>query len=510
MRNNPVILQIGLIRYEPSWELLLRQIGVPWKVIDVEESLIEHFSIIIVNEEINSSVSSVINSYVTDGGTVLYTSVALQENYTNVLKKKYVTSLPPTQNASYATNGIFDIYEQCYIFSNNDIVEIESIGNGFKAYFGIPCNIILSTEVRRKNFSADLLRMPNEIVARSTKGTLRQLVFSLLVHLHHIQGLPFIHKWYYPNGAPTIFTFRIDSDKGTQEQIEEIFQLSEKYFIPTTWFLDVKSHESWLSYFNKFVSQEIGVHCYEHTISSDKELNSDNFLKAKKILEQKGMDVKGFSAPTGMWNETLAATIEELGFHYSSEFGYDYDNLPSFPFHSGSFSFVPQLPIHPICIGSMLRAHMTDDEMISYFKNIIDKNSAMNEPICLYHHPTHKHNKVFEEIFNYIQEKKIQAISYSDYAGWWKKRDSGSTQWKYDDNRLISANRISDNEYFRLILPNGNESISVLNDTTTIDQLEFSLPAVKIPLSHDTMRSRAFDIRHILQNALDWWIKITE
>ncbi len=510
MRIKPVIVQIGLIRYEPAWELLLRQIGIPWKVITLEESLIEHFSVIIVNEEINPSISSTINSYVADGGTVLYSSIAIQNNYTKALKKKYVSSLPPTQNASYTTNGILDINEQCYFFSNNDIVEIESIGNGFKAFFGIPCNILLSSYVQRKNFPADSLRMPNEIVSRKTKGTFRQLVFSLLVHLHQIQRIPFIHKWYYPNGEPTIFTFRIDSDKGTQEQIEEIYQLSDRYSIPTTWFLDVKSHELWLAYFKKFVSQEIGVHCYAHTISHDKEINFDNFSKAKKILKQNGMDANGFSAPTGMWNETLAETIEELEFQYSSEFGFDYDNLPSFPFHSGNFSLVPQLPIHPICIGSMLRAHMTDNQMISYFKNIVDINITLKEPICLYHHPTHTHNNVFEEIFNYIQGKKIQAISYSDYAAWWRKRDSELPQWRYDHTRLSSINRISDDEYFRIILPNGNESISVLNEITDLDQLKFVSPIDKIPLTNNLMRSRAFDVRHILQNALDRWIKITE
>jgi hypothetical protein len=509
MRNKPVILQIGLIRYEPSWELLFRQIGISWKIIS-EENLIENYSVIIVNEDIELSINLIIDSYVAEGGTVLYTSTALHNNHSKVIKKKYIASLPPVRNTLYSIYGILDIYEQCLIFSNNDIVEIESSGNGYKAYLGIPCNIVLSSDSQRKNFPSDSLRMPNEIVSRRTKGTFRQLVFSLFVHLHQIQDIPFLHKWYYPNGSPTIFTFRIDSDKGTQEQVEEIYQLSEKYSIPTTWFLDVKSHESWIGYFKKFISQEIAVHCYEHSISQNKEINSDNFLKAKTILNQTGINVEGFSGPTGMWNESLASTIEGLGFDYSSEFGFDYDNLPSFPFYSGRFSQIPQLPIHPICIGSMLRAHMTDDEMISYFKKIIDRNYVLKEPICLYHHPTHRHNKVFEEIFSYIQIKKISPMSYSDYASWWKKRDAESICWKYNKNKLFTIEPVYGSGHTRVILPNGNECISVLNGITDIDQMKFTSPIVDFHLSNNIMRARAIDLHHILQNALDWWIKITE
>ncbi|MDP1678179.1 MAG: hypothetical protein Q8L88_15085 [Bacteroidota bacterium] len=510
MRNKPVILQIGLTQYEPSWELLLRQIGVPWKVISPEEKLIESYSVIVVNNELNDSVDTLIEAFAGEGGTVLYTSLSVNSKHEKIKGTEFVSSLPPTQNVYYTTNGILDVYKKCFFFSNNDIVNIETSGNGFKAYLGIPCDIILSTDAQRKNFYTDSERMPNEIVARRTKGAFRQLIFALLVRLHQIQNIPFVHKWYYPDGAPTLFTFRVDSDKGTQEQIEEIFLLSDKYSIPTTWFLDVKSHENWISYFKKFTSQEITIHCYEHSISPDKEINFDNFSKAKSILKQSGIEATGFSAPTGIWNESLASTIEELGFQYSSEFGYDYDNLPSFSFYSKHFSKIPQLPIHPICIGSMLRAHMSNDEMIAYYKRIIDTNFALKEPICLYHHPTHRHNEVFEEIFNYIQKKNIVTLSYSEYAAWWKKRDEEISRWQYDNNGLTALGELSNNTYTRVILPDGSETIAVLGKIIDLEQLIFKPSTAKLQFSNDILRSRKFDIRHILQNALDWWIKITE
>jgi hypothetical protein len=510
MKNKSVILQIGLLQYEPAWELLLRQIGISWKVISAEEDLSQHYSVVVVNADTNDSIKLSIDAYAADGGAVLYTTSALNHKHSKVVKKKYISSLPPVRNSSYTTNNILDIYKVCYFFSNNDIVEIEPVGNGYKAYLGIPCDIILSIDTKRKNFYTDSARMPNEIVAHRAKGTFRQLIFSLLVHLHQIQNIPFVHKWYYPNGAPTIFTFRIDSDKGTQEQIEEIFQLSEKYSIPTTWFLDVKSHESWIEYFKKFKFQEVAVHCYEHAISQSREVNFENFSKAKSILKRSGIDINGFSAPTGIWTESLASTIEEMGFQYSSEFGFDYDNFPSFPFHSGKFSTVPQMPIHPICIGSMLRAHLSVNEMILYYKKIIDTNLALKEPICLYHHPTHRHNEVFEEIFSYIQKKNILTLSYSEYAMWWKKRDAEVNQLKYEGNELIPLYRTSDDTYTRIILPDGSETIAVLGKITDLKQLEFTPSIVKPQISNDIMRSRKFDARHILQNALDWWIKTTE
>ncbi len=510
MRNNSVILQIGLIQYEPSWETLLRQIGAAWKVISPEESLVEYYSVIIVNASLDPAMNKNIHSFVAHGGAVLYTTKAITETEQRKKSTTFIASLPPQHTEYYRYFGILDVYADCLTFSNDDIIEIEHVGSGIKVFFGVPVEIILSSTSRRKNFYTTLERMPNEVVSKRSKGSFRQLIFSLLTFLHHQQHLPFIHQWYYPNGEPTIFTFRIDSDKGTQEQIEEIYRLSESYEIPTSWFLDVKSHESWLPYFQKFKNQEIGVHCYEHVVHNSAALNHDNVANALRILRKNNFHTQGITVPTGAWNHSFANAIELLGFYYSSEFAFDYDNVPSFPYFNSAFSPVLQLPIHPICIGSMLRARMSDDEMILYFKSIIDSNYILNEPICLYHHPTHKHNEVFEEVFRYINERKIFKLTFSEYSTWWKKRISTTSLWKFDGTRLQALHQEKNNLYHRIVLPDGRETNALLNDTVVLSELEFRTIERNIQIPNTIMRSRKFDFRHLIQNVLDWWITTTE
>ncbi len=507
MRNSPVILQIGLVRYEPAWEMVLRQIGIPFSVLSDSSVLLNEFSVIIVNSTMDVRQQAGIEDFILRGGSVLYTTNSADAISDRTVSRSIVRSLPPSKNDSYQFHGILDLHSRVAFFHNNDFVEIVQNGDGWKAYLGIDIDIILSIGSTRKNFFRNSGRMPNETVAKRSKGTLRQLIFSLLRTLHHLQQIPFVHQWYYPGSEPTIFTMRIDSDKGSQEQVEEIYALSEANAVPTTWFLDVKSHESWLSYFQKFAHQEIGLHCYEHLLHRSALLNKDNFGKALSLLRIHSLEPKGITAPTGEWNNEYADAIESLGFQYSSEFSFDYENLPSYPFTNGRFFPILQIPIHPVCIGTMLRARMNDEEMISYYRSIVDTNYLLNEPICLYHHPTHGHNNVFEEVFRYINERKILKLTYTQYSEWWKRRNSNPGRLRYSNGMIES---LSDEASYRIVQSDHSEAIVNIRGKIDINSVSFATIRRDVPTNEHILRSRSFDARHMLQNALDWWIKTTE
>ncbi|MFA5833206.1 MAG: polysaccharide deacetylase family protein [Bacteroidota bacterium] len=509
MRNSPVILQAGLTEYEPAWEFLFRQIGIPWKVISQHNYSANDFSVIIVNSELGTDLQSNIQDFVHRGGSALFTTKAKNEIQSRRPTLSYITSIPPTSNPYYEYFDILDLYSSVTYFGNGDFVEIEQSGGGWKAFLGIDIEIVLNNDSKRKNFFRQTGRMPNEVVAKRNKNGIRQVIFSLLKTLHRFQEIPLVHQWYFPGSEPTIFTFRIDSDKGSQEQVEQIYRISNENNIPTTWFLDVKSHESWLPYFHKFTQQEIGLHCYEHALYRTSTLNQENFQKGLSLLQKHKIRPVGITAPTGEWNEAYAEAIEKLGFHYSSEFAYDYDNLPSFPFINNKFFSLSQMPIHPICIGTMLRARMSDDDMVTYFKSIIDSNVILNEPICFYHHPTHQHNGVFEEVFRYINERNIAKLSYAQYAAWWKLRTSQLGLFRFV-NGVIEPLSESTDVHFRIIRSDKSESIITLNENIHLNDIPFKQTRREIVPNDRLMQSRKFDPKHLLQNALDWWIKTTE
>ncbi len=511
--NNPVHLKIGLLGYEPTWKLLLDQIGVDWNSIESFATLSPFdYSIIIINHPLTPVQRQSLTEYTTSGGAIIYTCEEGTHVANNAIANKYISSIAPQNFNEYKFSDIFDIYNRTYLFEYESLIKVEQIGKGFISYLGVNVRSMLNNDKpKRKSFYAHRKRLPHERVAKSTKSALRQLVQSHLEFLHHKRNLPFVHKWFYPKDHQTLFTFRIDSDKGTQTQIDAIFQLSEHYQIPTTWFLDVKSHESWLDYFRKFDSQEIGVHCYEHSVYNSTVLNKENFEKALILLQRHELQPRGIAAPTGAWNKAIGNAIRELGFSYSSEFSYDYDNLPSFPILDSEFSSAVQLPVHPMCVGTMRRERMSSEEMVQYFLSVVDNKINRCEPICLYHHPAHATNEVFEEVFRYINDKKILTLSYLEYAEWWKQRNRFTFSASYAESKIaFDHHDSSDGTFVRISLPTGKEKICSAQTDITFDGSAWVAPTERFTTPQDIMRARKTVFRHYIQNALDWWIKITE
>ena len=222
------------------------------------------------------------------------------------------------------------------------------------------------------------------------------------------------------------------------------------------WFIDAKSHEQWLSRFKDFGQQDVGIHCYEHMTFPTEEKNLQNILKALSLMNAEGLHPKGAAAPYGTWNASISSVFEQIGAGFSSEFGLDYDDLPFFPFVEGKFSPVLQIPIHPICVGSMRRTGYSANEMKKYFLQLIDTKLMQREPLCLYHHPTHHHLNLFADIFDYIRSKNIDNYSYVEYASWWRKRDEiGWTHHFNREDNTVTAHCTDHNcgVYWRIVLP---------------------------------------------------------
>lgn len=511
--DNSIRLSVGLAKNDPVWKLLLDQIGVHWEIIQLENSFSSNdYSLIIINDELSPTNETRLLNYAQSGGAVLFTTKSVKRIQERSKTKQYLSSLPPQQHDEYSFNAIFDIAEETFLFENELLTTTDNYEKGFLSYIGIDIDsIVLDAQSQRKSFYSLRTRLPHERVARKTKNALRQIIQSHLEFLHRKKNIPFIHKWFYPKNEQTLFTFRIDSDKGTKEQIEEIFQLSEQHHIPTTWFLDVKSHEEWLDYFVKFENQEIAVHCYNHIVYDNVNGNKENFAKAFHLIQQRiGKTANGIAAPTGEWNAIVGNTLHQIGIKYSSEFGYDYDNLPSYPILQSTVSSVLQLPVHPNCIGTMLREQMTVEEMIAYYKNYIDENIELREPICLYHHPTHKTNEVFDEIFRIINEKNILKFSYNDYADWWKVRETSSIQVRWKNETIHFDSPSNNDSWIRIVLPNQTETIVQPKSEIHLKDLSFKQISLKKQFHGDIIRTRKTTVRHYLQNVLDWWFKATE
>jgi len=499
---------------------VLDQIGIDWRPISSGDELsIENYSAIIINVIPTSLQVRTLHDFLLAGGAILGVHGCARELSGSAHQKKYLASLSPFQFENFPQSEMMDIFSEGIIETKlprgkSPLVGTHHIGKGILVCIPFDVNaLILDWRSRRKNFYFDKRRLASEIVATISKGILRRFLALVLESLHMYRDIPFVHKWYFPQGERTIFTFRVDSDSGSQEDISELYALCERNSIPTMWFLDTKSHEEWLPRFRDFDGQEIGVHCYEHTTFSSYAKNEENLIRAASLLEKNGIHPVGASAPYGTWNPAIAGAFEHLGMSFSSEFSLDYDNLPFFPVLNRRSTPVLQLPIHPICVGSMIRAGYTDEEMKKYFHRIIDKKILEREPICLYHHPTHHRWEVIEEVFHYLRSKNIRNLSYSQYAGWWRKRNAYKPQFEYDSKTRTLRTAAVDYDstvHWRIVFPSGEESIAPLRNVTQLDSLERRHQPAQPPPPADIARARRFDFRHIIMNSLDAWYKRTQ
>lgn len=494
-----------------------------WKAVDISTELSpENYSVIVLNAVPTSIQQKDLSLYLERGGSILSVNGSSASLLGSSVKQRSFTSLTPDRFPKFASNDILDVFSDGLVDKDfkrgtlelsSDTLSIVSLGKGTLASIPFAIDsLIQDTRSRRKNFYFRKERLPSEVVSTVSKGTLRQFVASVLEFLHHQRTLPFVHKWYYPDAAQTIFTFRVDSDQGSEEEVTQLFTLCKKYSVPTMWFLDTKSHERWLSRFKEFQGQEIGIHCYEHDTYKSLRDNLANFSKAAEMLNHYGIKPTGIASPYGTWNESVALAFEQLGMSFSSEFSLDYDDVPFYPIVNGRNSPVLQIPIHPICVGSMLRSQFTNQEMIQYFINAIDRKIAEREPICLYHHPTHHHWDVFEELFSYLRRKNIKAMSYSEYAQWWKTRSGVVTEILYDEThrQLKISPHTPTGVYWRISLPEGNEAIVKSQDVVALDSLATQQNNAVVFIPKDLRRARRFDFRHPLLNILDSWNKRTQ
>ncbi|MBI3189492.1 MAG: polysaccharide deacetylase family protein, partial [Ignavibacteriales bacterium] len=347
-------------------------------------------------------------------------------------REKTVSCILPEQQSLFGNVGLLDLFTECLIPINAN--ELQTPDGKSTCFVGkwneanvivLPFDvgtIFLNKRVADKSFYSSNKRLPFEQVALVSKNSLRRLVITSLEYLHRQRNIPFVHKWYFPENTSPVFAFRIDTDYANQSEIVKLYSLSQKYQIPFTWFVDVKSQQDFLSLFARMDNQEIGIHCFEHETFSDYERNYQNIQKAKQLLQSNHIDAVGFAAPFGKWNEALGRAIQDSGFEYSSEFSYDYDNLPSFPVIDGKVSSFLQVPIHPISIGTLKRLGYSDEEMINYFRFVIEQKHQAREPIILYHHPKDGHEKVLESIFKTVQQLQLPAVRFAEYVSFWKNR----------------------------------------------------------------------------------------
>ena len=460
-----------------TWEILLYQIGIDFSPFNPKGNG-KNILIITRDSKIDLPLSTFKNK-------LLLIEPAFAGRYYQY-KKKYTKYLYVSENDRI--NSI-DFYKKLYSFTKlkKDRYGCFRISESSRI---LPFNLdeIFSYHGRkRKKFFYDRKELPSELVGKTDFAGIRKFIELLLIDLFENLNLPFAQKSFLPDNK-NLFLFRIDTDFADLDDVKKLQRLLEKYAIRASWFIEANNGEKIRNFYSKLESQEIGLHCYRHKVFNNYKRNFLNIKYGKKILQNHGIIPTGFVAPFGEWNDNLGMAIEDCGFQYSSEFSLSYDNLPFFSLINGRKSNVLQIPIHPISLGRLRRSHFSQKEMISYFEQIIEKQVSMNEPIAIYHHPSHQFWDVLEHIFK--QVKNFNNMTFNEYSTWWRRRVQQKMEIQLDSEKAISK--------FPALLKTKDKFCKVYSD-----QLErFTLKLIKHKKLHekDLNRLHNFSWRDWLYN----------
>jgi hypothetical protein len=401
------VTKLHINKLTPAWKIILNQIGLPYTETDSVEA-----------ELVLMNTYSAGMENLQQPGIILTPKVASQ-----FLKYKIYPQKSIFLQGEFADLNPLDLHTNFYLFKEAKLLKsgIQRYKNFWILPFAIE-DVIIKNKNQRKKFYAERYELPSEIVSKVSKGNIRrwlQRVFLKILQENHKIYVRYSHL---PQPEQNLFIFRIDTDFANLNEVEQLYELLEKYEIKASWYIEATAEAKLMKFYRKLQenNHEVGLHCFRHRVFKDYDRNLQNMLQGKTILQKNGIFPRGFVAPFGEWNENLDLAIQELGFDYSSEFSLNYDDLPFYPYTGNKFSANLQIPIHPISIGRLRRSHFTEQEMIEYFRFVLKQKGAYQEPLIIYHHPGHKHWQVLEAIFQEVQAWPKQTML--EYANWWRQR----------------------------------------------------------------------------------------
>ncbi|MDI6766324.1 MAG: polysaccharide deacetylase family protein [Bacteroidota bacterium] len=514
-----MIINVGIFsRFQFGWQILLQQAGVPFTIANSELS-VSQYSALVVGDSIDDDVVQQIKRYLADGGAVLCSGEIFSRLSKSQGTVTFIRYLFEEDNSDFTGIGLVDVFTKCNLPRNANALRTNDGKRGafLSEYRGgiiiaLPFDagkLVLDNRTVAKSFYAKGQRLPFERVSLISKGNLLRLVVRSLEILHHQRGLPFVHKWYFPEDSSTVFCWRIDTDYALQSEIEKLASLLQAEGIPATWFVHAKAQEKFFKIFNEMNNHEIGIHCYEHQTYKDYHRNIQNIRKVIEVFNRNGLRAASYAAPFGKWNDGIARAINECGFDYSSEFSYDYDNVPSYPLIDGIFSATLHVPIHPICIGSLRRQGFDESAMVEYFENVLKRKLSLKEPILLYHHPRDGNENVLKSIFNFVRNNGIKVQKMIEYSQWWKRRIESGIQIMFDHQILTLASSDAPSDvWLHLTKPDGTESFMPVQPRIDLQKLIWKSQSQPLPLPNDIHRIRKFNPRIPLNLTEDYLLKI--
>jgi len=250
-------------------------------------------------------------------------------------------------------------------------------------------------------------------------GALRRLFLDLVLHAFRHLGLPLV-KLRYPFSERPAFSFRIDADGFSRESTDSVLRIAKAIGnAPFSWFIDVQGWGKNIRHVKDLIAcrQEVELHCYHHMTYERESVNRANLKRGVRTLKRHGVHPRGVGSPYGFWFRGYQEAVRKFGFEYSSEFAFNSDDVPCFPFNDGTYPL--QVPVHAGSIGVFEKIRFSPEDMFTHLRGTIDK--AIRDCGCalLCDHPIgriEKYEAEFIELFKDLVKSGYRCVPVSEFA----------------------------------------------------------------------------------------------
>jgi hypothetical protein len=294
-------------------------------------------------------------------------------------------------------------------------------------------NFRMGSEFAFRPFYSDLLQKNFvEIGPPVDLAKFRKLVIENLIFASDKLKLPLICQQNpFQNGK--YFSVRIDADGFRRDAIADVLKVSDHTGLNFTWFIDVGGWKGNLEMLKilKDHQQTVQFHCYTHMTYKSSVLNKINIKKGLNSMKKYSVYPDAIVSPNGFYPAGFAEAVKGFGFKYSSEFGYDVDDLPSWPQNDKDQPL--QLPVHPGSFGVFLPAGFTNKNVFEHLLQNIQTRISSDGLAILYEHPYYFQNRsgMWIDFLNGLLNEGYTYLSLEDISTVWKDYVGQSVKLTY-------------------------------------------------------------------------------
>ena len=427
-------MSVFLYRDNDPWRQVLEQEGVPVRC-DWHKGT--HASVVLLSAEPDKSDIRTLRRLVEAGGAVIGSARSVSAIWPDVrCRRARLDYIVPDDSPLFRNVGLIDIGQADWRAesANTGIDQsgrpaIASLSMGAGHVIALPFELARLAEDTRaveRQFYVDSQRMAHERVSRVGRGDVRRLLANCIRQMLWRRGEPYAHLAYQPCGEKTVFGVRIDTDDGPATSLRATTGIADEAGLRLSWFVNTGAPAADLPYMRVLykLGHDVQLHCRAHRVYRDYERNLANVKAGIEDMRSAGLRPCGFVAPYGDWNKELARALADSGIGYSSEFGYAYDDLPSFPTVGGRRSSVLQVPVHPVCLGLFSTARANAEAVAKHYRNYTELQVARQEPCLLYDHPDaiERHADLFRTVIATGVTAARGTTTLTAFASWWRQR----------------------------------------------------------------------------------------